>query len=229
MTFAALEAAAAEAPDHQEEVAKSLSDLILAAHSQGRDNEIVVVMLKESTDLLTKERQPRGGGLTDEQARYLVESGAFTADELAQTEREVAAGALAEEERKTRLGALARTLSAGEVASKLGIDASRVRHRQAKGLLFGFRVAGKRRYPTWQFTEGDAQPLPRLATVIEAFPHDWHPAGIEAFMTTPKSSLRAPSLSMSEDTPERLTPAEWLESGGDPDAIVRILGSFLQS
>lgn len=227
MTFAALQAAAAEAPDHQEEVAQSLRDLMRAARSQGRDNEIVIVLLQESTDLLTKERQPRGGGLTEEQASYLIESGDFTPEELARAEQRVASGALAEDERKTRLGALTRTLSAVEVANLLHIDDSRVRHRRAKGLLYSFLVGGKRRYPAWQFVDGE--PLPNLSQLVDAFPNDWHPAGVESFMTTPKSSLRAPALALDTTNPEHLTPVEWLQSGGDPKAVVGILDSFLQS
>src|SRR5690349_10423637 len=78
------------------EIASGLMAFIRAAESQGRDPELVVALLQESTDLLT-ERQPRGGGLTEDQARYLIESGDFDTDELAETEREVASDTLAVE------------------------------------------------------------------------------------------------------------------------------------
>lgn len=181
---------------------------------------MVVVLIRESADTL-KKRQPRGGGLSAEQARYLVESGAFDADELAETEREVAEGALATAERRTRISTLTRTLSAGEIADRLGLDASSVRHRQGKGLLYGFLVGGKRRYPTWQLVGDTNLSLPRLAAVVEAFPEDWHPATIEGFMTTPQENLRIGDASA--------TPVEWLLNDGDPRKIVGILGSFLQS
>ena len=202
------------------DVVASVRYLMDAAHSQGRDDDMVVVLIRESADTL-KKRQPRGGGLSAEQARYLVESGAFDADELAETEREVAEGALATAERRTRISTLTRTLSAGEIADRLGLDASSVRHRQGKGLLYGFLVGGKRRYPTWQLVGDTNLSLPRLAAVVEAFPEDWHPATIEGFMTTPQENLRIGDASA--------TPVEWLLNDGDPRKIVGILGSFLQS
>ena len=218
------------------EIASGLMAFIRAAESQGRDSELVVALLQESTDLLTG-RQPRGGGLTEEQARYLVESGDFDADELADTEHEIASDALAVDERRTRLGALTRTFSAAEVAALLHIDASRVRHRQSKGLLYGVLVAGKRRYPIWQFVDG--RPLPHLAPIVSALPGDWHPAAVESFMVIAKSSLRAPALPASggpasggaaaASHPDRLSPVEWLHGGGDPRAVVDILDGFLQS
>lgn len=213
--------ATASTPAH-DDVEKSVEYLRSVVRSQGRNDEVVAVLIHESAELL-KRHQPRGGGLTEDQARFLVESGDFTAEELAETEKQVAAGELANEERQTRLSAIARTLSAAEVAERLEIDPSRVRHRQSKGLLYGFLVGGKRRYPTWQFVAGTNVPLPHLASVVEAFPEDWHPAGVEAFMTVPKSSL------VSGESSERMTPVEWLMSGGDPQAVVDILDSFLQS
>lgn len=203
-------------------VEESVEYLRSVVQSKGWNDDVVAVLIRESADLL-KEREPRGGGLSEDQARFLIESGDFTAEELAETERQVAAGELASEERQTRLGALARTLSAAEVADRLDIDPSRVRHRQGKGLLYSFLVGGKRRYPTWQFVTGTKMVLPHLASVVEAFPEDWHPAGVEAFMTAPKSSL------VSGVSSERLSPVEWLMNGGDPQDVVDILDSFLQS
>lgn len=203
------------------EVRGAVQYLVKAAQSQGQGDELVIALLREAADAI-KKRQPRGGALSDEQVAYLIESGAFTAEEFAETEAEVARGELAEEERKTRLGAIAASLSSTEVALRLGIDASRVRHRQAKGSLYAFKVGGKRRYPIWQFTDDPAQPvLPGLAKLVEAFPDDWHPAGILGFMTTPQSSARIDGV--------RVTPVAWLLRGGDPQVLTAILGGFLQS
>jgi hypothetical protein len=202
------------------EVREAVQHLLEAAQEQGQGDELVVTILRESIDLLQK-RQPRGGALSDEQVAYLVESGDFTAEEFAETEARVARGDLAEEERKTRLSAVAASLGGAEVAKRLGIDASRVRHRQLKGNLYGFLAGGKRRFPTWQFTDDPKQPvLPGLATVVKSF-GDRHPAGIQGFMSTPQASLLVDG--------ERLTPPEWLLKGGDPQAVVDILDSFMQS
>lgn len=203
------------------EVQESVQDLLDAAEAQGQGDDLVVTLLRESIELV-KKRQPRGGALSDEQVAFLIESGTFTPEKFTEVSTRVARGDLAEAERKTRLGAASASLSAAEVALRLGIDVSRVRHRQAKGGLYAFIVGGKRRYPTWQFTSDPAQPvLPGLATLVKAFPHDKHPASIQGFMSTPQSSLRADG--------EPMTPPEWLLQGGDPQALVNILDSFLQS
>lgn len=202
------------------EVRESVDSLMEAVQASGGGDDLVVAILNE-TALLLKKRQPRGGALSDEQVQFLIESGAFTAEEFAETEASVARGDLAEEEQQTRLGAVLASLSADEVAEKLRIDASRVRHRQAKGSLYAFMVGRKRRYPTWQFTDNPAQPvLPGLASVVTAF-QDKHPASIQGFMSTPQASLLVDG--------KRMTPPEWLLHGGEPQAVVNILDSFLQS
>ncbi|MCI4659733.1 hypothetical protein [Cryobacterium zhongshanensis] len=203
------------------EVQESVQYFLATAQSQGQNDELVISLLRESADLL-KKRQPHGGTLSDEQVAFLIESGDFTAEEFAETEASVARGDLAEEERKTRLEAVSASLSAAEVAKKLGIDASSVRHRQSKGSLCAFIAGGKRRYPTWQFTDDPTQPvLPGLAALVRGVPEDMHPASIQGFMSTPQASLLI--------NDERVTPAEWLRLGGDPQALVRILNSILQS
>jgi hypothetical protein len=203
------------------DVRESVQYLMDTAESQGQSGEMVASILIETADWL-KSRQPRGGALSDDQVAYLIASGEFTAEEFAETEASVARGDLAEEERRTRLGAVTASLSAADVAQRLCIDASRVRHRQAKGNLYSFLVGGKRRYPIWQFTDDPAQPvLPGLAAVVRAFPEDKHPASIQGFMATQQESLRVEG--------ESVTPPEWLLQGGDPKAVVDILDSFLQS
>jgi len=62
--------------------------------------------------------------------------------EFADSQARLARGDLAELERKTRLEAVSNSLSAAEVALLLSIDASRVRHRQAKGSLYAFVAGG---------------------------------------------------------------------------------------
>ena len=171
--------------------------------------------------MLTK-RQPRGGALSGAQVAFLIESGAFTEQEFADTEASLARGDLAELERKTRLGAITDSLSVAEVAQVLSIDAARVRRRQAKGDLYAFVAGGRRRYPLWQFTSDPARPvLPGLAALVQGLPADMHPASVQGFMTTPQEDLRVDGIGMK--------PVDWLLRGGDPQALVEILESFLQS
>lgn len=203
----------AEAPI---EIREGLEDLRVAAG----DDELVAAVLSEAL-ALAKQRRPRGRALSGEQAAFLVESGVFTEDSLARTEEQVARGELAELERRTRLEAITASLSAAEVAERLDIDESRVRHRQSKGGLYSFMVGRKRRYPMWQFTEDLNQPvLPGLAMLVKAIPEDMHPASVQGFMGTPQNDLR--------DGDRRLTPAEWLMAGRDPQSVVDTLESFLR-
>jgi len=202
-------------------VQKSVEYLMATVAAQGGDAELAALLIRESADSLTT-RQSRGGALSDEQADFLVESGTFTAERLEQVEGRVARGDLADLERRTRLAAVIDSVSAAEVALRLGIDASRVRHRQSKGGLYAFMVGGKRRYPMWQFTDDPKQPvLPGLPALVEAFPEDMHPASIEHFMETPQEDLVVEGRGV--------TPPEWLQLGGGPQSVVDILGGFLQS
>jgi hypothetical protein len=171
---------------------------------------------------MTKDSQHGDSSLSDEQIAFLIESGEFTPEELAETQASIARGELAESERRTRQSAVKASLSAEEVATQLGIDVAQVEYRQADGSLFAFTTHGQRRYPTWQFTGDPRQPvLPGLARLVSGFPDDKHPASILGFMSTPQESLRVDD--------ERLTPVEWLLQGGNPQRLVDILESFLQS
>lgn len=119
-------------------------------------------------------------------------------------------------------GTITNSLSTSDVAEKLGIDASSIRHRQAKGRLYSFKAGSKRRYPTWQFTDDPAQPvLPGLSMLVNAFPEDLGLASIQNFMGTPKDDLVL--------SDHRSTPREWLQLGGDVQDVVDSLERFLQS
>ncbi|MFF1539717.1 hypothetical protein ACFVWL_06545 [Microbacterium sp. NPDC058269] len=204
----------------ENEIHRSVERLVSTAQGAGAASAWVSAILQEVTDLV-KAREPIGAGLTEAEADYLVRSGAFTPEQFAGTERRVATGVLASQERDTRMRAITRTLTTDQVAEKLGIDSSRVRHRQAKNGLYGFLVGRARLYPEWQFIDGTKMVLPHLSTVVNSFPEGWHAASVEGFMTTPQESLRGEGTA-------RLTPTEWLLIGGDPDSIVAILNGIKQ-
>ncbi|WP_311245377.1 MULTISPECIES: hypothetical protein [unclassified Microbacterium] len=185
--------------------------------------ETATAVLSEAESMI--EAQSPDDGLTAAEREYMVSSGAFTPEKLAEIDRNLAAGQLERVEARTRTGAVLRTLSSSDVSELLGIDDSRVRHRVSKGLLYGFMTGTKRRYPQWQFDDGG--PIPHLAAIIRAFPADWPPAKIEAFMTVPKSSLRGELLGHPEI--ERMSPTQWLVEGGEPDVVIGIIESFLLS
>jgi len=203
------------------EVQKAVERLREAARVQGHGDVLVITILREVTELV-KKRRPSGSALSAKQIDYLVESGAFSAPELATIQASVANGDLAAAELMTRLNAISETLRAADVALLLGIDVSRVRRRQAGGHLYAFLIGGRRRYPTWQFTGDVLQPvLPGLEALVKAIPEGLDPASVRGFMSTPQASLSSNGVAR--------TPGEWLRQGGDPQPVTDILDGMLQS
>lgn len=203
-----------------DDLRRSVEYLVATAQVAGEATAWVTAIIRETADLV-KLRQPVGSGLTDSEAKYLLDSGAFTAKQFESTEQRVQTGVLASQERRTRMSPLVDALSAEQVGMNLGITSSRVRHRQAKNNLFAFLIGRSRLYPRWQFIDGGAKVLPHLTEVVEAFPAGWQPPSVDGFMTTPQEALTA-------DDGRRLTPPEWLAVGGDPKAILEILEGITQ-
>jgi hypothetical protein len=105
---------------------------------------------------------------------------------------------------------LADALTVAEVAGRLGIDASRVRHRLLKRQLIGIRQPRGWLLPAYQFG-ADGQLLPGIERVAAALA-DSHPVTVARFLATPQ-----PELVVAR---RRLTPRQWLEGGGDPSRVV---------
>jgi hypothetical protein len=80
------------------------------------------------------------------------------------------------------------TLSVSEVAQRLGIDTSRVRHRLAARTLLGIRRTEGWRLPSWQFGV-DGHPLPGLQRVLRAVPADTPPLVVAKFFAAPQPEL----------------------------------------
>lgn len=200
---------------------RSLENLFETIAMSDVPSETMEAMLAEVTESVAR-RQPRGGSLTRSNADFLLGSGVLTGEKLSALEARVSDGELAQKEYTTRLGAIIRTQTAEQVGQRLGISASRVRHRQNDNHLFAFLAGKARHYPLWQFIgEGD-RVVPRLSRIIPAFPAGWHPASIEGFMTTPQTDLVSAEGS-------ETTPVEWLASGEDPAAVVAILERIARS
>ncbi|ROR76082.1 hypothetical protein SAMN06295974_3770 [Plantibacter flavus] len=195
--------------------------LVAAANERGLSEDLILSLLTESAQII-ETRPSAGGAMTEDQARFLVESGTMTAERLAEVEARVARGDLAARERKTRLSVIADAMSTEEVADMLGIDASSVRHRQSKDQLYSIKVGAKRLYPAWQFTDSTKPAaLPHLAAIISAIPKGMHAATVQGFMTTPQRSLHIDD--------NRVTPRDWLQQGGDKQAVLDILDGYLLS
>lgn len=109
--------------------------------------------------------------------------------------------------------------SVEQVASDLGIDPSRIRHRVADKALYALRVGRRLSLPTWQFDEG--APLPSLGAVLAALAPDLHPLEVAGFMTSPHPELEVRGRTVS--------PKRWLSGGGDPAPIIELAESLAVS
>jgi hypothetical protein len=107
-------------------------------------------------------------------------------------------------------------LSVAGAAERIGVDASRIRHRLAAGRLAGWKDHGGWRLPVWQFT--NAGVLPGLDTALEAVPDDQPPLMVAGFMTTPQADLPISG--------EPATPRDWLLAGGEPAAVARLMATL---
>ena len=105
---------------------------------------------------------------------------------------------------------LADALSVTQVAQRLGIDPSRVRHRLAAHQLVGIRQPRGWALPAYQFGS-DGLPLPGLERVAAALA-DSHPVAVARFFATPQPELLVGR--------RRVTPRQWLEGGGGPQRVV---------
>ena len=171
---------------------------------------------------MAREPNSRRSSLSDEQSAYLITSGAFTPEELRETQASIARGELSALESKTRTQGLAASLSAAETATRLGADVRQVEKLEEDGTLFAFALDGESRYPMWQFTDDKSLPIvPGLSRLREAFPTDMHPASILGFMSTPQDGARIDGVPV--------TPVDWLLNGEDPQVLKGILGSHLMT
>ena len=148
--------------------------------------------------------RPWAATLTQTQARLLDDSD-FTEDR----EAFVAAGA----EIAGHTAHIAATaFTAEEVATGLGISASRVRQKRLAGELWSIADGQSWVCPVLQFQTGDhggpTRQVRGLDRVIKALPGDLHPVAVAGFLTTPQPDLF-------HDRP--MTPIEWLRGGGDID------------
>lgn len=105
------------------------------------------------------------------------------------------------------------SLTVEQAAKRLVVDGSRVRHRVRDRALYGFKIGGRLRLPTWQFNRQDA--IPGLRAVLAALPTDTHPLEVAGLMTTPD-----PDLVVAD---ELVSPREWLIGGGDIGAVVTVV------
>jgi hypothetical protein len=102
---------------------------------------------------------------------------------------------------------LAGSLTVAAVAARLGLDASRIRHRLIEGTLYGVRLRSGWRLPAFQFDRRGAL-VAGVEGVLAAVPRDLHPVAVQRWFTTPNVDLVVDDVAVS--------PMGWLAGGGDP-------------
>ncbi|MCI4657330.1 hypothetical protein [Cryobacterium zhongshanensis] len=151
--------------------------------------------------------------LPENEVRFLMESGAFTAETWASTSE----GKGSPQLRMTEgwLVDILATMSLDDVRGFLGWEEERIGVAVAHGHLYAVEISGSLRFPTWQFNVGSpAKLLPGLTEIIELVMSRWHWRSVAGFMATPQSDLVAKG---------RQTPVAWLRDGGDIKVIIDIV------
>lgn len=149
---------------------------------------------------------PARAGLSAEQGAYLDAHSGIRPDDsaLERTLSRTLAQALA-----VRVGAL----TTAELATRLGKDASRVRHLAREGALVVLPGGGRSTlFPAWQL-EGAAL-VPGLRIVLAGLPEELGAVSVARFMTQPSPELTIDGA--------ELSPRDWLLAGGDPTAVVEL-------
>lgn len=155
--------------------------------------------------------------LTEERFAYLVESGTYTAEELIEAQAEVNRGGLQLNSIEAFLSHLLATLSLREAVSFLRTSEADVLAAVAGGSLHAATVAGRLRFPEWQFHLSSGNKLlpgidrDFLSALLKRWP-DWR--SIAAFMSTPQQDLVAEG---------RKTPVAWLRDGEDPEEVLALV------
>ena len=154
---------------------------------------------------------------TEQEESFLIESGRFTAEELAEAQTYVDRGSLQLTIAEGFLSNLRATLSLAEVTGYLDLDDEAVRTAVADGRLYAVEISGRLRFPAWQFNVGSPEKLiPGLTEVIEVVTPRWDWQSVAGFMATPQSALVAEG---------RKTPVAWLRDGGEVETVKQIVES----
>jgi len=97
-------------------------------------------------------------------------------------------------------------LTVAQAAKRLRVDPSRVRQLLAAGSLYGIKVRGEWRLPSFQFTTRGT--IQGVQEVLRELPDDLHPVEVLEWFHRPDPDLEIADVSVS--------PLAWLRSGGDP-------------
>jgi len=150
-------------------------------------------------------RSTTAAGLSARDRDFWDKNSGITADHAA-----VATASAANAAARLVFDASART--AAEVAERMQMSASTIRHYKSGRKLYSYLVNGKLAFPQWQFNDTGDKSIPSLEDVLGALPEDLHPQAVAGFFLTPQ-----PDLVLNG---ERVSAKSWLEAGGSKKVVV---------
>jgi len=190
----------------------AIADFVDTVNDLGVDGRWLV---QGFTDFLRRQKRGGGPGMTTEERKFVVESGAMTEAELVDSEKRVKKGSLEKSAGELWLRTYQETWSASTAAHFLGWTDDEVLAAAEEQRIYGIPVKDRLRFPRWQFSLGSpGRLIPHLETVLPILTEHWDWISISAFMSVRQHSLVAEG---------RKTPRSWLRDGGDPAAIADII------
>lgn len=106
------------------------------------------------------------------------------------------------------------SLTAADVAHRLGLSPSTVRRYKSARRLYSYKSGGRRLFPAWQFRDGGNRRIPALERVLEEIPASAHPQTVAGFFMTSQPDLEVKGNPVS--------PKEWLETGGPVEPVAEM-------
>jgi hypothetical protein len=113
---------------------------------------------------------------------------------------------------------VAKSLTVGTVAKRLGVDTSRVRQRIYGRSLYAFKPRGTWLVPAFQL-DGHAL-VGGLERVVAELSPELHPVAVSRWFTTPTTDLLLGD--------EAVSPIAWLAAGGSAEPVAALAGSIDQ-
>ncbi|PTT67005.1 hypothetical protein [Arthrobacter sp. HMWF013] len=108
----------------------------------------------------------------------------------------------------------ASAVTAEEVANRMRLSPSTIRHYKAARKLYSYLVNGKLAFPAWQFNDAGDRSIPSLENVLAVLPEELHPQTVAGFFLTPQ-----PDLLLHD---KQVSAKAWLEAGGQEEIVVEL-------
>ena len=123
------------------------------------------------------------------------------------------------------------SLTTKEAATRLGMPESRIRQMIARRTLYSVLLDNRRHIPAFQFARrggssrragpspstAEGVLVPNIAKVNAALPDDLHPVEVQTWYTQPHVDLF-----IGDDVDARVSPLDWLRSGGDASRVAQL-------